>query len=91
MNQKIGIKFCGGCNPLYDRKEYADSLIKNNPGDRFEYAKEGMSFDVLYVICGCQRQCARFDNIDADRYVIVTNEAKEQMRQYMTDIHSLPE
>lgn len=62
---KAGIKFCGGCNPRYDRGAYAEEL-KKNPDYETEYAKEGVHYDVLHVVCGCTAACARYQQYDAD-------------------------
>lgn len=65
-----GVKFCGGCNPRYDRGEayeriklYFADESKNRAGAslRFDYAKEDVPYDVLLVIGGCPACCASYD------------------------------
>jgi hypothetical protein len=72
---RIGIKFCGGCNPRYDRsgalgkirahfEKDADDFAKDNieKGKAiFDFAKDGGKYDLLLVICGCSNQCASTD------------------------------
>lgn len=56
-----GVKFCGGCNPRFERGKALDDL-KEYFKDRitFEYAKEGTVYDVLLVIAGCTNCCASY-------------------------------
>jgi hypothetical protein len=55
---RYGIKFCGGCNPRYERsralKQIQDSLSASVD---FEIAKEDASYDGLLVISGCSNCC----------------------------------
>ena len=46
-----GIKFCGGCNPQYDRKACAEQLMARLP-DPVEIAAPGVPYDAVYVLCG---------------------------------------
>lgn len=54
---EIGIKYCGGCNPRYDRKEFA-GYLESRFGRRFEAADTSKEYDVLIVLCGCSSGCA---------------------------------
>lgn len=53
----IGIKYCGGCNPRYDRKEFLDALKKKFNFD-FEIVRPDEVYDVVIVLCGCSSCCA---------------------------------
>ena len=69
---KIGIKYCGGCNPRYDRKYALDRYIDAHKEHSFEAAKWGEHYEVIFLICGCERTCIRnFDTVRADRYVVL--------------------
>ena len=48
------VKFCGGCNPRYDRGE-AFSQIRKALADtvRFSYPEEGQAYDALLILRGC--------------------------------------
>ena len=59
---KIGIKYCGGCNPQYDRKNYTEYLINKYPDNDYEIAREDTFYDVLLVICGCFSCCAAYND-----------------------------
>ena len=57
---KIGIKYCGGCNPRYDRAEYVRTLREEHPEQEWEYVKEEAFYDLLLVIGGCASCCAGY-------------------------------
>lgn len=55
---KYGVKFCGGCNPRYERGR-ALKKIKENLSDKidFEVADEEHEYDGLLIIGGCSNCC----------------------------------
>ena len=59
--KKIGIKYCGGCNPNYERVKMVQrvqSLMK----DRFLFLRHNQQdLDVLVLMNGCPRACAGKD------------------------------
>jgi hypothetical protein len=85
---RIGVKFCGGCNPRYDRSEELDKILsyfekdsaqfeqdKSEKGKAlFGFAKDGGKYDVLLAICGCTNQCASTDEYEFG-HLITTGEA----------------
>lgn len=66
-----GVKFCGGCNPLYDRRQKLEEIKKANPDDEFEYASADRHYEQLLVICGCRTCCASYDDLSYDKVVII--------------------
>ena len=61
---KCGVKFCGGCNPRYDRGA-AYRQIKEDLSDiDFVHAEVGEPVDNLLVIGGCTACCASYDQYD---------------------------
>ena len=56
-----GVKFCGGCNPRFERGKVLEQL-KEHFADRieFSYAQEGTEYDILLIIGGCANCCASF-------------------------------
>jgi len=56
--RKVGIKYCGGCNPSYERVEMiqqVQSLLK----DRFTFSIHGQQdLDIMLLVSGCPRACA---------------------------------
>ena len=63
---KFGVKYCGGCNPKYDRVLIA-SKFKEYIGceDSVEPVREGTTYDVVVVLCGCTCACANTQAIKA--------------------------
>jgi hypothetical protein len=78
---KTGVKFCGGCNPRYDRKAFLKKIEKSMTGYRFTYNLEE-EYDILLIICGCKSACAKCDN-KGKKTIIVDNlsETEEIIRQ----------
>lgn len=70
----IGVRFCGGCNPKYDRSAYFDKLVGDNSSHQFEVAQEGENFDALVVIGGCASCCAEYEQYEFDRLVKIWEE-----------------
>jgi len=55
--KKVAIKFCGGCDPNYDRVEYW-KCIRSAAGDRIEWIRvDDSNYEAVLVISGCQRAC----------------------------------
>ncbi len=59
---KIGVKFCGGCNPYIDRKWVNDRVRELLPPGKYTF--EYFDFDeckIFLVINGCGLSCAQFE------------------------------
>lgn len=75
MNANIplycGVKFCGGCNPRYERREALEK-IKALFRDKvdFDYAKENVDYDVILVIGGCTNCCASHNQYSTQKGVL---------------------
>jgi hypothetical protein len=55
---KVGVKYCGGCNPGYDRVALAD-FIKNSLHGRVEFvALDSEVVDLILAVEGCKTCCA---------------------------------
>ena len=65
---KCGVRFCGGCNPRFDRGE-AYEKIRTQLKDEieFDYAKEDHLYDVILVIGGCTNCCASYCEYEAKK------------------------
>ena len=57
---KCGVKFCGGCNPRYQRGDAIRAIRADLPQIDFEHAQEDVPYDQLLVIGGCPACCASF-------------------------------
>ena len=55
---KVAIKYCGGCNPGYDRVALAD-YIKNSLHGRVEFVSlDSEAIDLVLAVEGCKTCCA---------------------------------
>lgn len=59
---KIGIKFCGGCNSKFNRRQVLDEIKEKYNEHEYEYVKDDQSYDYVIAIQGCQVNCANLDN-----------------------------
>jgi len=55
--RRVALKYCGGCNPGYDRVGYF-RRIREIVGEAVEWVTlEDPGFDVVLLIQGCQTAC----------------------------------
>lgn len=67
---KCGVRFCGGCNPRYDRREALNQIESQFKDIDFVNAAEGVPHDLLLVIGGCSNCCASYEQFDAGAGVL---------------------
>lgn len=57
MRKKIGIKYCGGCNPTYERVEMVQR-VKYKLEDQFLFLRnDQQDLDAVVLVNGCPRSC----------------------------------
>ena len=61
---KIGIKYCGGCNPRYDRTNIVEQLKRDLPESDVFPAVPSAGLDYVVVVCGCKSACALLDGLE---------------------------
>ncbi len=69
---KLRIKYCGGCNPIIDRKKLVNEIINQlNDAGKVEIVNE--KADVGLVVGGCSVCCINLSEIEdqAPHWVIV--------------------
>jgi len=73
--KRIGVKYCGGCNPSYERVEMVER-IKFRFNDQFLFLRhDDPELEVMVLMSGCQRACACRDwNPKAIPHYSVTGE-----------------
>ncbi len=55
----MALKYCGGCNPGFDRVAYVDK-IKSAAGPDIEWVTlEEEGFDAVLLVSGCETACPR--------------------------------
>lgn len=53
---RVGIVFCGGCNPYYDRGQLAQDLVTTLCDHQFVY--NSLDCDLVIYLSGCTSNCA---------------------------------
>lgn len=80
-------KFCGGCNPVYDRTEMAERIQRDYPQIRFTSDPEEEA-DASVIFCGCPSACA--DLTDActpcGRIVVWGSSSYDELRTFLGGI-----
>lgn len=56
----VGIKYCGGCNPTYQRRSIVTRAQEEFPHVQFFAYDPTISYDLVVVICGCMEECFHF-------------------------------
>lgn len=57
-SKKIGVLFCGGCNPAYNRELLYRQLKQHYElSFIFEFYNESDKYDLLLIINGCSSEC----------------------------------
>ncbi|WP_312831682.1 hypothetical protein [Sedimentibacter saalensis] len=70
---KIGIKYCGGCNPTFNRREFVEKLIDEFEDVYIEPADEKKAYDIVLIISGCLNSCVDHTHLYGKHKVIVSS------------------
>ena len=60
---KVRIKYCGGCNPRFDRKAVTMRLRDAFPEVEFVETGEDGEYDHVVVLNGCPAACASHEDL----------------------------
>ena len=53
---RVALKYCGGCDPKYDRTEYFQSIAA--VAEDVEWTRlDDPDYDAVLLICGCDTAC----------------------------------
>jgi hypothetical protein len=75
---KIGLKYCGGCNPQYDRVALVDR-IRESLEDRAEFVPwDCKEASLILVVAGCETACVDPGPFEDLPYRIITCERDAQ-------------
>ncbi len=68
------IRFCGGCNPRYDRGELARRIRAAFPSVHF-LCNADVRTDAILLLCGCSAACLRVpEKLEGIRRLTVTGD-----------------
>jgi 4-hydroxybutyrate CoA-transferase len=73
------VKYCGGCNPRYDRRAAAERVRAAFPHLEWTTKDEGAS-DHVIVFCGCPVACADHKALRGDLGKIVVSSPEDSAR-----------
>lgn len=69
---KIAIKYCGGCNPKFDRKELVQQMRNKYTKHTFKFIDKCDEYDIIWIIAGCPSQCMDITEYEEYKYLITT-------------------
>ncbi len=86
----VGYKYCGGCNPYYDRAA-AMAHIKDAFKEiaLFEHAQEGKTYDAGIMISGCVRRCSA-SGLIATKYgveYLAREDGLKGIKRFLLDVY----
>lgn len=86
MSLKLRVRYCGGCNPLFDRGELVDAVI--GLLKEFSVVKVEENGDMGLLVCGCRVGCADRDEIKAGApaWVVVAGDSVDCRPISMPDL-----
>jgi 4-hydroxybutyrate CoA-transferase len=77
---RIGVKYCGGCNPRYDRRALVARLRRSFPEhdirEGLNARAEDFAPDLAAVLNGCARACADHGAFTGSRGKVVIDSAE---------------
>jgi 4-hydroxybutyrate CoA-transferase len=89
---RIAVKYCGGCNPRYDRPALAARLEKDLPQAQLVPAGENQA-DYVVVLCGCSSACAQHAHISGlhGKSVLTCGADYPHLLETLRRLESVPE
>jgi len=70
---KVGVRYCGGCNPRYERDRLVEYIKEKLKQVDFQIAKEGVIYDALLVVSGCTSMCVSFEQFQSKKGIVKVN------------------
>lgn len=82
---KIGVKYCGGCNSIYDRGRQVELIKKKFPEHTYMTTADGYEADLWLTVCGCLRACASTEGLQAGKklFVLSTERSFHDVHLYL--------
>ncbi|MCR1899353.1 hypothetical protein NSA47_10195 [Irregularibacter muris] len=85
---EVLIKYCGGCNPRYDRGQIVEKLKKQYSTINFTSSIDPRkSWDLVIVLSGCMSSCTTHENLNGKHGKMIVRSLKD----YKTLVHKLDE
>ena len=74
MKLKIGLKYCGGCNPEYDRVELVTRMEQRLREKATFVSPDSQNVDIILAVQGCSTACADLSPFDGLEVLTITCE-----------------
>lgn len=86
---KIGVKYCGGCNSIYNRGRQVELLKQRFSEHEYCTPGEQKTCDIWLVVCGCMRACASTEGLTAVKrlFILPTERSFQEVRDYLEREH----
>jgi hypothetical protein len=68
----VALKFCGGCNPTYDRLQYWEQIKAKTNGMVNWVGADQAGCDAILIISGCHSACPEKNFQPADYRLFIT-------------------
>ncbi len=68
---KVGIKYCGGCSPAYDRVDAAKTVMSRLGASAELVAFDDPGADLVFAVMGCGSACADLSGIRTTNIIII--------------------
>ena len=83
---KVGIKYCGGCNPYYDRVALVKRIERRLKGKVAFVSAADDDVDLVLAVEGCNTACADCSSFDGKKIRIITQleDADDFIREIST-------
>lgn len=87
---RCAVKFCGGCNPRYDRGA-AYQTIRDTLSETvsFSYPQDGVSYDLLLMIRGCTGCSYLYEEIPAAYRCVLTDGSQDAIHTVLQDMKNI--
>lgn len=77
---RIGVKYCGGCNPRYNRRDLVACLRQSFPGQDIREGLDAQTAnfapELALVLNGCASACAEHDDFTGSLGKVVIDSAE---------------
>ncbi len=71
--RSVGLKYCGGCNPRYDRVETVRRIRDELGGTVHFVPPDDPDIDSILAVMGCETACADLSAFKGKRIWIITS------------------
>ena len=86
--RRIGLKYCGGCAPRYDRVSQVRAIEKELHGLISLHPTDAMHLEAVLVVAGCPTCCVEVQGFHPLPILRIRSEA--DARRFIDDIRSEP-